>query len=190
MTPQKLEALSKKSFSPISLLGARFKSSKYWSIYHARYWLRWQLRFQTSRPPRPWTKIHFLKRLPGCTVVFLALFVLVATGFSQEDMRFVDNSVFVKPERPAVLFNHDTHNEKSDIEDCSSCHHLYENGKLLEDESSEDQSCSDCHGRKDTGSTVSLRKAFHLNCKGCHLENNAGPIMCGQCHQKNPKTGS
>jgi hypothetical protein len=190
MTPQKLAALLKKSFSPISLLGARFKSSKYWSLYHARYWLRWQLRFQTSRPPRPWTKIRFLKRLPGCIVVFLALFVLVANGFSQEDMRFVDNSVFVKPARPAVLFDHDTHNEKSDIEDCSSCHHLYENGKLLEDESSEDQSCSDCHGRKDTGNTVSLRKAFHLNCKGCHLENNAGPIMCGQCHQTKPKTGS
>ncbi len=124
----------------------------------------------------------------GCICVCLFLFGLVAHGFSQEDMRFVDNIVFEKPARPPALFDHDTHNEKSDIEDCSICHHLYENGKLLENESSEDQSCSECHDTRSTSRTVSLRKAFHLNCKGCHLTNNTGPIMCGQCHQASPKT--
>jgi hypothetical protein len=27
-----------------------------------------------------------------------------------------------------------------------------------------------------------LRKAFHRNCKGCHLEQEKGPILCGECH--------
>ena len=126
----------------------------------------------------------------GCGLVSLILSVLVAHGFAQEDMLFVDNSIFVAPARPAAIFAHDAHNEENDIEDCSICHHLYEDGKLVEDESSEDQRCADCHGSKQAGNKPSLRRAFHLNCKGCHLEQKAGPIMCGQCHQANPEAGS
>ena len=47
--------------------------------------------------------------------------------------------------RTSVPFEHDTHNENADIYECNLCHHVYEDGKLLEDESSEDSSCSDCH---------------------------------------------
>lgn len=119
----------------------------------------------------------------GCLIILLTLFVFVAHSFSQEDMRFVDNNQFSNPARPAAVFNHDEHNEKHEITDCTVCHHVYKDGKLVEGESSEDQRCLDCHSGKDSGNTVSLRNAFHRNCKGCHLENNAGPIMCGQCHQ-------
>jgi hypothetical protein len=70
----------------------------------------------------------------------LALFgILLIPAFSQEDMEVVDNEGFSKKQRPPAVFRHDEHNEKSEIEDCSECHHIYENGEKLEDESSEDQ---------------------------------------------------
>ncbi len=103
-------------------------------------------------------------------------------AFSQEDMEVVDNEGFLKKQRPPVIFRHDEHNEIAQIEDCSECHHVYENGEKLEDESSEDQSCAECHDEKRIGNTPGLKKAFHTNCKGCHLEQKKGPIMCGSCH--------
>jgi len=109
---------------------------------------------------------------------------LFASVYAQEEMTFVDNSVFKKPERTPSVFRHDEHNEKAGIEECNKCHHVYENGKLLEDESSEDQRCSDCHELKASGNKPALIKAYHTNCKGCHLKQKKGPIMCGECHQK------
>jgi hypothetical protein len=108
--------------------------------------------------------------------------VLLIPAFSQEDMEVVDNEGFTKKQRPPAVFRHDEHNEMAEIDECSECHHIYENGKKLEDESSEDQSCSECHDEEGSGDQLSLRKAFHTNCKGCHLQNKKGPIMCGQCH--------
>lgn len=107
--------------------------------------------------------------------------------YAQEDMTRIDNTVFQKPVRTPSVFPHDTHNEKADIEDCSTCHHIYINGELLEDESSEDQRCSDCHSLESTGESLPLRKAFHKNCKTCHRSRKSGPIMCGECHKKNKK---
>ena len=108
--------------------------------------------------------------------------ILPVPAFSQEDMQVVDNEGFSKKQRPPAVFRHDEHNEKSEIEDCSECHHIYENGEKLEDESSEDQSCADCHDEKDDSNKPALRKAFHTNCKGCHLSKKQGPVMCGKCH--------
>ena len=118
-----------------------------------------------------------------CIVVMLVSALMATQSFSQEEMRVVDNSVFTRTAREPALFAHDVHNEQAELEDCNICHHLYEDGKLIEDESSEDQACSECHMEKSTGSNPSLRRAYHLNCKGCHLEKGAGPIMCAQCHQ-------
>ncbi len=123
----------------------------------------------------------------GCIIGVWVLVLAVAHSFSQEEMRFVDNSVFEKPVRAPAIFEHDFHNETAGLEDCTVCHHLYdEDGKLVEDESSEDQSCSECHSTDGSDSTPSLRRAYHLNCKGCHLKAEAGPIMCAQCHRTEP----
>ena len=111
--------------------------------------------------------------------------IILLPAFSQEDMEVVDDGGFSKNQRPPAIFRHDEHNEKAEIEDCNECHHVYEEGKKLEDESSEDQSCSECHDEKGSGNMPGLRKAFHTNCKGCHLEQNKGPIMCGTCHVRN-----
>jgi hypothetical protein len=112
----------------------------------------------------------------------LGSILLIVSVHSQEDMVVVNDDVFENPQRPPAVFKHDEHNEIAEIEECNKCHHIYEDGELVEDESSEDQSCSDCHAENDSGDTPGLTKAFHRNCKGCHLENKKGPIMCGQCH--------
>jgi hypothetical protein len=116
--------------------------------------------------------------------LLIGIVALLSPAWSQEDMTVVDNSAFDNPQRPPSVFVHDEHNEDAGIEDCNDCHHVYEDGQLLEDESSEDQSCSECHSQKGGDGQPSLIKAFHLNCKGCHQAQAKGPIMCGECHIK------
>jgi Class III cytochrome C family len=116
--------------------------------------------------------------------VAVILAVFLAAGHAQEDMRVVDNSGFDEPRRSPALFNHDAHNETAELEDCGECHHVYEDGKRLEDETSEDQRCGDCHEHEDDGRKPALMKAFHSNCKGCHEAEGKGPVMCGECHKK------
>ena len=115
--------------------------------------------------------------------VLVPLCILVVAG-AQENMTAVDNTVFEKPERTRSLFRHESHNEKAGIDACNECHHVYKDGKRLEDASSEDRRCLDCHSLTDSGRTPSLRKAFHLNCRGCHEKSRKGPVMCGECHLK------
>lgn len=114
--------------------------------------------------------------------VLTSFLSILVTAHSQEDMVNIENEVFGSPKRPSAIFRHDEHNELAQIEECNECHHIYENGKRLEDESSEDQRCADCHDLKDNGNIPGLMKAFHTNCKSCHREKKKGPIMCGQCH--------
>lgn len=127
-----------------------------------------------------------MKNRISATSIMVVLFIFVGVAaYSQEDMTHVDNSVFVNPKRPPSVFEHDLHNENAGIEECNVCHHVYEDGKLVEDASSEDQSCSDCHSTEKTDDGMPhLMNAFHLNCKGCHMEKKAGPVMCGECHVK------
>ncbi|MBW1803298.1 MAG: cytochrome c3 family protein [Deltaproteobacteria bacterium] len=121
--------------------------------------------------------------LYALALVIVSVFIF-ASANSQEDMEWIDNSVFKQPERVPSAFRHDDHNEKADIENCDECHHLYENGKKMADESSEDQRCSDCHELETSGPMPALMKAFHMNCKGCHLDRKKGPVTCGECHEK------
>jgi len=115
-------------------------------------------------------------------VLFSAMAVI--SGYPQEDMTELDNSIFDHPMRTPSVFRHDEHNEAAAIEECNECHHIYEDGKKLEDESSEDQRCSDCHDIKESANKFALRKAYHINCKGCHLKQKKGPVMCGECHRR------
>jgi hypothetical protein len=118
-------------------------------------------------------------------VMAAAVFLVLVTAYSQEDMTHVDNGVYDDPQRTPSVFNHEAHNEAAQIDDCSECHHVYgDDGTKLEDESSEDLLCSDCHGFEDEGRMPGLTKAFHANCKGCHQKEKKGPVMCGECHVK------
>jgi len=125
-----------------------------------------------------------LKRL-----IFISAVLLIISAFyaySGEDTPTVDNTVFEHPQRAAAVFDHDDHNEKAMMtDDCSVCHHVYENRQKVEDESSEDSACSECHSLKPTSeNAIPLRMAFHKRCKECHFESNKGPVLCGECHIK------
>lgn len=109
------------------------------------------------------------------------LFILVLAS-AQEEMRYVDSSMFKDAQRPSAWFDHDNHNEIAEIEDCIECHHVYEDGVRLDDEDSTDSMCSDCHEVEEVDNMPGLMDAYHLNCKGCHEAKSVGPIMCGECH--------
>ncbi len=83
-----------------------------------------------------------------------------------------------------MCFPHDTHNENAGIEDCAVCHHVYEDGKLMEGESSEDTTCAECHTTKGDSKHMELITRYHDRCRGCHLEREKGPVTCGECHKK------
>lgn len=122
-------------------------------------------------------------------VTVCAVFVLVASAagisFSQDDVAHVADTAFRRTMRPPVAFLHDDHNEKAGIEECSVCHHVYdEGGNLVDDESSEEQECSECHLSGKSGGKLALIRQYHLRCKGCHENERSGPVMCGECHVK------
>lgn len=127
------------------------------------------------------------------TKILIMAFILLILGvwgyaFGQDDefeaIR-MDNSAFETVRRPAALFDHDDHNEKAGLEDCAVCHHVWENGKIVEDESSEDSSCSECHGiTPGPENTMALANAYHTQCRTCHIDAGKGPLLCGQCHKK------
>ena len=82
------------------------------------------------------------------------------------------------------MFKHDAHNEAAEIDECARCHHVYEDGKLVEDEDSVGTPCSDCHTLAAQGGQPGLMSAYHKQCKGCHEAEGKGPMACGQCHVK------
>jgi len=121
-------------------------------------------------------------------LTILCLMALVLAGgavYSQEDMEVVEDTGFASSMRPAPAFRHDAHNEAAGLFDCAVCHHVYDdNGQWLPDESSEDQECSECHGAEGDEYPMELVTRFHLNCRRCHEERGAGPVTCGECHQR------
>ncbi len=127
------------------------------------------------------------RRYPWIALFVVAVvLVCAALASAQEDMQVVDNSVFDHPRRPPARFEHDSHNDAAGLDDCTECHHVYdEEGNKDEYESSEDMTCADCHSQEQSGRVPGLRRAFHLNCKGCHLQQKNGPVSCAQCHVKN-----
>ena len=110
--------------------------------------------------------------------------VMAASGIAvaQEDILAVDDSGFSSRIRPDAVFNHEEHNEAAEL-DCAVCHHVYEDGVLIEDETSEDSECSECHGSTDPRN-LDLVAKYHKRCKGCHEEEGRGPVVCSSCHVK------
>jgi hypothetical protein len=119
-------------------------------------------------------------------LLFLISAVVLAPSFSfSDDYMNIDEEAFTQQQRPFVKFYHDEHNEKAGLEDdCALCHHLYEDGKLVEDESSEDMACSECHAQENDPKQIELAATYHNRCRACHVEKKQGPITCGACHKK------
>ena len=129
-------------------------------------------------------KQHILLILSSMVSFFIIAPGLLLADGDAASWGTMDNYYFADAQRPAALFDHDLHNEQAALEDdCAVCHHLYENGQLIEDESSEDSLSSDCHGlKKAPDNTVPLRAANHKRCKSCHFSKRKGPVLCGECH--------
>lgn len=116
-------------------------------------------------------------------ISFLAASFVGFSAYCQEDITIVQDSAFTERLRPSVPFVHDEHNEMAGIEECSECHHVWEDGVKSEYDSSEDTECSECHLSKDSGDTdMDLIKSYHDMCKGCHMRQKAGPVQCSECH--------
>ncbi|MFO7838356.1 MAG: cytochrome c3 family protein [Desulfosalsimonadaceae bacterium] len=114
----------------------------------------------------------------------LIILATVITAASQGGISFVQDSAFENHMRPQVAFDHDAHNQKAEIFECNICHHMYENGKLLEGQASIGMECSACHQKTDKSPPMELISAYHRQCRGCHLRQGAGPFLCSQCHKK------
>lgn len=126
------------------------------------------------------------KQLILFSAALLVIFLALGSYNHQEAEELVtmDTSAFTKLQRSAAVFDHDEHNSAAELEeDCSICHHVYEEKTLVEGESSEDSACVECHSLKPTSeNSVALRTAYHNKCKSCHFESAKGPVLCGECH--------
>ncbi len=125
-----------------------------------------------------------LKRTFTLAVVAACVFLYLLPAYSQYEIKFLLDPAFDHHERPAAVFNHEEHNEKAEIYECYVCHHVWEDGKIVEYESSEDQKCSDCHDVDPEAGNTGLRNAYHKLCTDCHIEKDKGPVTCAGCHPK------
>ncbi len=117
------------------------------------------------------------------TILILCLFVSFV--YSQTNLTKLYDPAFKTHQRPPVYFPHDKHNQKASLYDCSICHHLYKDGKLLKGAMSIGMKCYDCHKLKKTPKNrYPLMEAYHRMCIDCHKAKKKGPITCGECHKK------
>lgn len=129
-------------------------------------------------------KQYFLTIITALAIS-LCLLAGVATGEDEEEYSVFMTSPLEPLQRPVSVFDHDAHNEKAELDDCSICHHAYtEDGMLDSEGSSEGIPCSDCHVTEDEAAegATPLVKAYHLQCKNCHDRKGKGPRACGECH--------
>ena len=116
----------------------------------------------------------------GCAALAVVLF---ATGIAGAELLKIECPKSVKATRPPVMFDHDAHNEKAGIDDCSECHHGARDGKIERNDPSEGTPCIDCHALKAPSGTTPYMRAFHRQCIVCHKKTNNGPTACGECHR-------
>lgn len=104
-------------------------------------------------------------------------------------------------ERRAMGFDlslHQRHVIAEGEDQCSRCHHVYnEETKQLDHRPETESACSDCHTERDRAvklggedvQIVSLREASHASCVNCHRERrgqgrDTGPELCAGCHDE------
>ena len=114
--------------------------------------------------------------------VLAVLSLSILPAISQDEASVFPADLFPDPQRPVSRFTHDDHMAFDAIEDCWVCHHVYEDGRLLEGESSDGTPCGECHLLDPKDGGVDRLRAYHGRCKGCHEKIKKGPISCGECH--------
>lgn len=130
--------------------------------------------------------------MKNCFRLFLSIIIIAvmmpigiaAVGRERitKDISVVEDSAFQgHTRRPRVAFRHDAHNEAAAFE-YDLCHHVYEDGRLVEGKTPEDRWCSGCHAGQEDPRHLNLVAAYHNRCKGCHEEEKKGPVTCSECH--------
>jgi hypothetical protein len=124
----------------------------------------------------------------GLALLTLFLLILPILLYSpapaQVDWQVFPSLSFEEHRRPAVPFEHDAHNRAAGIEDCSICHHVYENGRLVPGIDSAGTPCGDCHPVQREAGRTTLLVAYHTQCRECHLQERRGPVTCAGCHPR------
>ncbi len=128
-----------------------------------------------ERKMKPLYKLLVLGFILTITSVFA---IAAATG---PDTITID---LLQKKKPAVVFEHKAHFEKSKIK-CATCHHKAKEGETP-------APCRKCHLVKKDPSTpekLDFKSTMHKKCKGCHKqkvrEGNKKMIpKCIQCHVK------
>jgi len=130
-----------------------------------------------------WKNNSKIKILTVLSVIFLCSSFLAFNARSEQDNLYrLQPNQLMPLKRPGVVFEHDEHNYKAELEDCSVCHHVYDQkGKLIPGESSAGISCAECHFESENAAP-GLRRAYHMQCKNCHIRKNKGPVTCAGCH--------
>jgi len=121
-------------------------------------------------------------------ILLLSAVMLLAAALAvpgQDDLTRLESDAFKSRQRPPVPFAHDSHNQAAGLsEACDLCHHVYRDGKRVEDENSLGQSCGDCHALHEKGRVPGLMRAYHGLCTSCHRQSGSGPVTCGDCHPR------
>jgi len=129
-------------------------------------------------------KIIFV--VSGVCLIFLTKVLVYSTENKVKTESKSDNKVIIahteifgKLERPQVIFDHDLHSNTFKREGCKTCHTLTLNGNLA----------FDFPFKMINKKKESVRDSYHEKCINCHNKfinekKKAGPIRCGDCHQK------
>jgi predicted CXXCH cytochrome family protein len=125
-----------------------------------------------------------MRAVVAAACLLTLLFLVMIESSAQVDLMTLENEAFIPKKRPPVVFAHDAHNEAAGIDDCSGCHHLFENGARVEGSDSVGIPCSDCHSVRPGENKVPLMVGYHTLCRGCHIDRKTGPIACAQCHRR------
>lgn len=121
----------------------------------------------------------------GIMAALLVVLVFIFPAVSRDEVSVFPEDLFPDRQRPISLFSHEEHMAFDTIEDCYVCHHVYEDGQLVEGESSDGIACGECHLIDPSPeNAVGRLRAYHKRCKGCHESLKTGPITCGECHRR------
>lgn len=119
-------------------------------------------------------------------IIFLTKLLVYSVENTVEHKSKPDNKlviahteIFKKLERPKVIFDHGLHSDKFKTEGCKTCHSLTPEGTFI----------FDLPFATASRDKESVRDSYHEKCINCHNKfinerKKAGPIRCGDCHQK------
>ena len=125
-----------------------------------------------------------------CALLLITSDVIAATKIP--DQIVINSKGYKRYIKGPVIFKHAKHARDFKIA-CTTCHHVYKDGKNVWVEGQKVKKCEECHNPlKSKGKVKKLMIAFHTRCQNCHkklrAEGKKAPSRkCENCHQPKPK---